>query len=180
MALIDSTPDIKAYYDAAKLHPDREAEVTLSDSLESWVTAKEALRTRWPVRNREERTEVPSRKRAIIHARDGGHCRYCPRQGLLVVDHIIPRSTFLPEDLAIADRSDNLASACWECNEDKSNFEHEQTKLLGVTIMCFYCVYPDFRDESDDSVPLPYAVDIPAFCGQCGTTSRVPTLDWVI
>lgn len=179
MALMDETTDIKAYYDAAKLHPERGSELLLAGSLESWMAATELTFDRWPVRNREERTEVGSQKRAIIHARDGHRCRYCPRQGLLVVDHIIPRSTFLPEDLGIADRSDNLASACWDCNENKSNFEHEQTKLLGVTVMCFYCVYPEYMDEAND-LRLPHPVNIPAFCGRCGTTSRVPTLDWII
>lgn len=181
MARMNGTTDIKAYYDAARLHPVRE-ETSLGASAESWMTAMETPANRWPIRNREERLEVPSQKRAIIHARDGGHCRYCPRTGKLVVDHIIPRSTFPPEDLQIADRSDNLASACWECNEDKSNFENEQTKLLGVTVACFYCQHPEHRDETgdDDTPQVPHPVEIPAFCGRCGKTSRVPDLTWIL
>ena len=83
----------------------------------------------------------------IVPAREGGHCRHCPLTGIFVVVHTMPGSTFLAGDLRIADRSDNLASACWGCNENKSNFEHEQTKLLGVTAVCFYCTYPEHSRE---------------------------------
>lgn len=132
---------------------------------------------RWPVRNREDRTEIDSQKRAIIHDRDGGRCRYCGVENqMLTVDHIIPRSAFPAEKLQVADRSDNLVSACWPCNESKSNFEHDVRKTMGVTVACWDCLnhVPDFEHNEDRP-----RLDLLAFCGRCGIT-YVPELSWIL
>lgn len=137
---------------------------------------------RFPVQNREPRTEISSQKRAIIHQRDGGLCVYC-FQGWseLTVDHVIPRSSFPVEQLNIADRSDNLVSACWPCNEAKSNFGHRGHKKLGVTVACWDCMNPEIVQSEDhlDRELIPY-LKYKAFCGRCGITSSVPELSWIL
>lgn len=129
---------------------------------------------RWPVRNREPRELISSLKRALVHARDGGICRFCGVAALLTVDHIIPRSAFPPGDLEIADRSDNLVSACRSCNAAKSNFEYSMRKRQGVVVRCWNCRYPDWEDE------LP-PLDVLVFCGRCGSGAAVPDVyGWVL
>lgn len=165
--------DITAYYDQSRADYERGEVKSLAQILDEETPDP----IRWPVRNREPRTPISSQKRAIIHERDGGQCRYCyTHTGMLVVDHIIPRSAFPADQLHIADRSDNLHSACWDCNETRSNFESVHIKRLGVVARCFYCVHPEY----DGDEPLPYEVRIPVFCGRCGV-SRVPEVDgWVL
>lgn len=167
--------DITGYYDASRVMSGAIHAVSLGAILD----AEEAPATRWPVRNREPRTPISSQKRAIIHARDGGICRYCGTPDeRLVLDHIIPRSAFPAHQLHIADRSDNLHSACWDCNARRSNYESIWTKRLGVVARCFYCLHPEH--EGDDAEPLPYPVTVLVFCGGCGVSS-VPTIEgWVL
>lgn len=137
---------------------------------------------RFAVLNREPRIEVESQKRAIIHERDRNICFYCLTPwALLTVDHIIPRSAFEKHELNFADRSDNLVSACWECNEAKSNYERPIQKRLGVTRACWGCYHRHSDEETADyevymSTPTP----IPAFCGMCKMTGHVPNLDWIL
>ena len=178
MPLKSETIDILGYYDDSWNTPKREGApqtfaAALARSIEAWSTPYE----RWPVRNRQERTPISSQKRAIIHLRDGDVCRFCGIDGVvLTVDHIIPRSAFPADQLEIADRSDNLVSACWPCNEAKSNYERDQRKRLGVVAACWYCKDPEF----DDDDRLPYPVDKIVFCGRCGI-SHVPDIDgWVL
>lgn len=55
--------------------------------------------------------------RIRVFRRDGFSCRYCgrkPPQVKLVLDHIVPASR------GGADREDNFATACTECNSGKS------------------------------------------------------------
>lgn len=133
--------------------------------------------TRFEVLNLEPRVEIPSQKRAIIHARDENICAYCRTPWeILTIDHIIPRSAFDKRELQIADRSDNLISACWDCNESKSNFEHPTQKRLGVTRCCLSCANK-YIDEPDQ---IKAERTIPAFCGQCSMTSHVPDLSWIL
>lgn len=173
MPLMNETADILGYYDKSIRPQDPD------DNIFSLGQILERIQTpayRWPIRNREERTEISSQKRAIIHARDGGLCRYCGDGGhLLTVDHIIPRSAFPADKLHIADRSDNLISACWDCNEGKSNYENDQRKKMGVTVACWDCTNHAHDDEREDR---PYAPHL-AFCGRCGIT-RVPELSWIL
>lgn len=137
---------------------------------------------RFKVLNREPRVEVESRKRAIIHERDKDSCFYCrtPHEQL-TVDHIIPRSAFMQYELEIADRSDNLVSACWPCNEEKSNFQRPIQKRLGVTAACWNCYHrhtPEETAEYDRYMTTP--TPIPAFCGMCKMTGHVPDLSWIL
>lgn len=167
--------DITGYYDESR---------TVSDfrtiSLAELLAQDDDPARRWPVRNREPRTPINSQKRAIIHERDGGICRYCgTTDERLVLDHIIPRSAFRPDQLHIADRSDNLHSACWDCNERRSNYEAIHTKRIGVAVQCWYCIAPEYAAE-DCELELTYPVNIAVFCGRCGI-SRVPEVqDWVL
>ena len=172
MPFMTETKSIAGYYDETYKKTNRDP-MSLAEIFSERIEEPQ----RWPVRNREERTEISSQKRAIIHSRDGGLCRYCGDSGMqLTVDHIIPRSTFPEDQLHIADRSDNLISACWPCNEGKSNFEHGQRKYMGVTVACWDCLNHAHDDEYRDD--RPYAEYL-TFCGRCGIT-RVPDLSWII
>lgn len=181
MPLKSDTVDILGYYDDSWwVERPEETEIkSFAVSVQETLAAMEIPYERWPVRNREPRTPIDSQKRAIIHERDGGRCWMCGTVGhVLTVDHIIPRSAFLPEDLDAADRSDNLISACWDCNQKKSNYERHQRKRLGVVVKCWYCMNPH-HGEGEDSF-LPHPVTIQVYCGRCGI-SNVPTVKgWVL
>lgn len=174
---IEDFVDIKAYYDGSRKQSQHIHALSLAEIFDQ----VEEPFVRWPVRNREPRTPIIPQKRAIIHERDGGICRLCGTGGhILTVDHIIPRSAFDAEDLAIADRSDNLISACWDCNMQKSNFESIQMKKLGVVAACWYCVNPGYDGDDPEFDELPYEVSVPVFCGRCGI-STVPCVEgWVL
>ena len=137
---------------------------------------------RFPINNLKPRTEIGSQKRAIIHQRDGGLCVYCyGGYSELTIDHVIPRSFFTTDQLHLADRSDNLVSACWPCNEAKSNYESHAQKKLGVVVTCWDCANPDLAHDENlnnhDVIPeTPYK----AFCGRCGMTGNVPDLGWIL
>ena len=169
--------DITAYYDDSRIHSETIHAISLAEILDR----VEDPFVRWPVRNREPRTVIDSQKRAIIHSRDGGICRLCGTGGhVLTVDHIIPRSAFEAHHLMIADRSDNLVSACWDCNQRKSNYESEHIKKLGVVVACWYCVNPGYGEHDEPLEGLPYPVTVPVFCGRCGI-SNVPSVEgWVL
>lgn len=173
--MITEFADIAGYYDDSRVQSDRLQVVTLGDLLD----VLEAPPARWPVRNREPREPISSQKRAIIHERDGGICRYCGTPDeRLVLDHIVPRSAFQKHQIHIADRSDNLHSACWGCNERRSNYEAIHIKRLGVVVQCWYCVNPDHDGDSD--LEMPYPVRTLVFCGRCGV-SHVPAVSgWVL
>lgn len=95
------------------------------------------------------------------------------------MDHIIPRSAFEAEHLRIADRSDNLVSACWDCNQAKSNYERTQRKRMGVVVACWYCLNPGHGEHEEAF--LPYPVDVLVYCGRCGGDSHVPAVEgWVL
>ena len=170
MPLKSETTDILGYYDASwRRSSGNDIEpfaVALARSLEAWATPYE----RWPVMNLEQRTPIDSRKRAIIHLRDGDICHFCGTDNeLLTVDHIIPRSAFAATDLEVADRSDNLISACWPCNEAKSNYERPQRKRLGVVPECSSCTRQDEPAE---------CAGVLVYCGRCGV-SRAPQ-GWIL
>lgn len=169
--------DITAYYDNSRIHSDTITTKTLAQIFEEW----EEPFVRWPIRNREPRTPIDSQKRAIIHERDGGVCRLCGTGGrTLTVDHIIPRSAFPSAHIRYADRSDNLHSACWPCNEAKSNYESVYTKRLGVVAQCWYCANPEYAYDGDISVELPYPVRVLVFCGRCGISNVPEVAGWVL
>ena len=170
--------DITGYYDDS-LAP--RVGWTGARSLADILDEDEPPAQRWPVRNREPREPISSQKRAIIHERDGGICRYCGAPDKqLVLDHIIPRSTFPAHQIHIADRSDNLHSACWDCNERRSNYEAVHIKRLGVVVQCWFCVNPEYAYDGDTAVEMPYPVNVLVFCGRCGI-SAVPCVEgWVL
>ena len=107
--------------------------VTLADGLDETIEELSSPRTRWPILNNEPREPVSPSKRAIIYQRDGEQCWYCwtGGGGPLQLDHIIPRTAFPAHQLHIADRSDNLVTACTSCNEAKSNYESSNIKQIG-------------------------------------------------
>lgn len=169
--------DITAYaFDSSK--PDGDG--SLEESLEQLLKHLGTQPARWPVHNREDREAIAPLKRAIIHKRDGNVCRICGTGGhVLTVDHIIPRSAFTIPQLRIADRSDNLISACWDCNMEKSNYESMQRKRLGVTVSCWDCNNSLPDDEWHEEFSDRPEMTIQAFCGRCGVT-RVPGLNWIL
>lgn len=178
MPVKTDTQDICGYFRDSWAEPVKAEEVTTyAAAVDRAIEALQTPFERWPVRNREPRTPISSQKRAIIHARDGGVCRLCYRPSRLTVDHIIPRSAFPADKLQIADRSDNLISACWPCNEAKSNYERSQRKRMGVVVACWYCLTPPLEEWED----LPYPVDVLVYCGRCGGDSHVPAVQgWVL
>lgn len=183
MPYMESIADKTAYFTDS--FAERKA-TNFGDGVARLVEKLTTPRLRWPVLNREERTPISSQKRAIIHERDGHACRLCGNAGgLLTVDHVIPRSAFHPEDLHYADRSDNLISACWPCNEAKSNYEHSIGKRPGVAIECWDCANPwydrdNYLDELADQDPRPPMHEI-VYCGRCGIGAQVPAIDgWVL
>lgn len=174
--------NLTGYYDDSRAYTQKPKDAdsqTYAAILDEAVARWEKSPERWPVRNREPREPISSQKRAIIHERDGGRCRYCGAgDKQLVLDHIIPRSAFPAEHLRFADRSDNLQSACWDCNEKRSNFEGMHPKRLGVVVKCWYCVNPEY--DGEDALPKPYPVEVHVFCGSCGICV-VPCVEgWVL
>ena len=148
----------------------------IGETIDETLAMLAAPPVRFPVRNREPRAPIEPLKRALIHQRDGGRCLYCgsPAYGL-VLDHVIPRSSFTVADVVkIGDRSDNLQSACWDCNEHRSNFHHWLRPRPGVTPACWDCV----NAGAEDVPGLPESV--PAYCGRCGVTSVVPDVSWLL
>lgn len=121
--------------------------------------------TRYPVMNLEPRREMSLTKWRLIWERDGSTCWACARlipRGAGEIDHVVPRSSFAVEELALADRSDNLRLACIACNQEKSNYTTPyMPRQVGVTIECSTC--------SGDAGGI-----VPAYCGRCGLVSRVP------
>lgn len=183
MATLKDTLDILGYFRDSWGKPEEHEIRTYADGLLSAIEVWAAPAQRWPVRNQEPRTPISSQKRAIIHDRDGGACRYCGNANCqLTVDHIIPRSAFLASDLRAADRSDNLISACWPCNEAKSNYERSQRKRMGVVVACWYCVTPGYSEfDNPFGEHLPHSVDVLVWCGRCGGNSHVPAVEgWVL
>lgn len=126
---------------------------------------------RYPVLNFEPRREMSLAKWRLIWERDGSTCWACSRLipvGAGEIDHVIPRSSFGVEDLAVADRSDNLRLACVACNQEKSNYTVPYVpRQVGVTVVCSICA-----GEADGAVP--------AYCGECGLVSRVPDEGWLL
>ncbi|WGW12720.1 HNH endonuclease signature motif containing protein [Saxibacter everestensis] len=176
-----SIDDLTYYYRLPE--PERPEGRMFREALADWVAENKRPRRRWPVRNREPRTPIPSLKRALIHARDGQWCLLCGNRVRFAVDHIIPRSAFRKEDLVAADRSDNLRSVCFDCNQKRSNYETVGSKRLGVAVACWYCQNPH-PDETDSDVYAEYCEAVPedvlpVFCGRCGV-SWVPSVTWVL
>lgn len=132
--------------------------------------------TRYEVRNREERIQLDGRMWHLIHERDGGICWVCERgvpKGTGEIDHLVPRSSFLPGDVDLADRSWNLRLACIGCNQAKSNFRMlVLPRTVGVTGRCWDCT----KHDEGERVELTEF----AYCGTCGLTSAVPGKDWIL
>ena len=186
---LDRMDELSSYYSEYRAKDDGELFETVSfaDMLEQWTEKRKAGPQRWEVLNRCERTPIPSLKRALIHERDGNACVYCGEGGhVLTVDHIIPRSAFPEHMIHIADRSDNLNSACWPCNKRKSNYHRERSKRPGVTRACWECLNPGPEEDGDwdaheawgnrAAVSRNHLV----YCGRCGMGGTVPNTSWVL
>lgn len=163
-------------------------------TLIDWDKAIEDLHRapeRHPVLNHEPRVQMGGRKWHLIHERDGGVCWMCSRhvpKGSGEVDHLKPRSAFEVKDLPIADRSDNLKTACIDCNQRKSNFDRPRTpRTVGVTSKCWECSNDCGIDpEFDPGAYADYWADrfkptmtVAAYCGRCGYT-WVPDKSWLL
>lgn len=134
---------------------------------------------RYPLLRGGEREPIDPYKRRLIYIRDGYACQWCghgvppddPAPGrLLDLDHIIPWSA------RGSDRSDNLRSLCWKCNECRSNYRDPFIpRVIGVVRRCYWCArsarWPGVRDTGER---------IPAFCGACRTASWVPDEGWIL
>ncbi|WP_075201287.1 HNH endonuclease [Leucobacter japonicus] len=142
------------------------------DELLAGLTGWEA--ERYPVRNREERTILDPQMWHLLFERDGSRCWMCHCQverGAAEIDHLVPRSSFVPANVGMADRSWNLRVACVACNQAKSNFTVSMLpRTVGVTKCCWDC------SNNEGSTDLTE----PAFCGRCGVVSRVPDRSWIL
>jgi hypothetical protein len=141
-------------------------------------------RKRWPVLRTGERAPIDPHKRRLIYIRDGYACQWCgrgttpddPAPGrILEVDHVVPWSALG------SDRSDNLRSLCAACNEQRSNYVDEPPRLIGVTANCYWCARRH-RLLPDHLVGVsPSDMDeIKVYCGRCGSTSWVPSEEWIL
>lgn len=119
---------------------------------------------RLAVHNRTARSE-PGRNTDIfmaLLARDGGRCWMCgATRKQLVIEHLRPRSSFYEDQVSIADRSDNLALACWDCNEEKSNRDVPFDPPLPIVWICHA-----WAGDASDSVEV--------FCAEHRHICRVP------
>ena len=131
---------------------------------------------RLPVRNSEPRVQMDGRKWHLIWERDGGECWICNRhvaKGSGEIDHLVPRSSFEPKDIQLADRSDNLRVACVRCNQRKSNFTmFVLPRTLGVASRCWWCAATAELEVPD--------LLVKAYCGHCGIVSDVPDAGWLL
>ncbi len=69
-------------------------------------------------RERQKKRKIPTTLRFSVLERDGFACVYCGRSApgvVLEVDHVNPESSGGKTD------SDNLVTACWECNRGKED-----------------------------------------------------------
>lgn len=159
------------------------------DSLLVMFASKEALTAdRWssrrlPVLNREPRPN-PEVNRALWGAlmrRDGSRCWMCgDRNGMMVADHLVPRSSYTPQSIRAADSSANLRIACWDCNQHKSNRLIEFRPPLPIVWGCVL----DYSNENEGEDPQGYLEDyssdyINVFCARHNCAMRVPA-DWPI
>ena len=110
--------------------------------------------------------------RKLVYARDGYRCRWCGSSERLTLDHVVPWSA------GGSDRSDNLRTLCWECNEDRSNFrtDSDVARPVGVTDLCLPCWLPHLYA---DEVPADDCPHIPVYCGQCSAVSWTHHEVWV-
>ncbi|WP_181421649.1 HNH endonuclease [Curtobacterium sp. MCBD17_030] len=147
----------------------------IAKSLAEILSEEDPEPQRAPIRNREPRARLGGHKWHLIYERDGGACWMCGHhvdKGTGEVDHLQPRSSFTPDQLRRADRSDNLRTACVDCNQQKSNYVYAWApETIGVTAMCWDCQHP----ESTEYVEM----TVPAYCGRCGHT-WVPNESWLL
>lgn len=135
---------------------------------------------RYEVLNREPRERFDPYMWHLIYERDGYTCWVCQRRvpkGAGEIDHLVPRSSFLPDELSsVADRSWNLRVCCTECNQEKSNFRYSVLpRTFGVTRKCWYC-----EDGTSGRLGDPRELPVHAYCGSCSIVSRVPNESWVM
>lgn len=149
------------------------------------IDALNRQRERHPVVRTGAREPTDIYKRRLIFIRDGYTCQWCgrhtdpddPAPGMeLVLDHVLPWSA------NGSDRSDNLRTLCYRCNEDRSNYiEPNPPRLIGVTASCYWCARQ--KGEMPNllvGVPPRELDRIPAFCGRCSAASWVPRAGWLL
>jgi hypothetical protein len=129
---------------------------------------------RLPVLNREPRPESEANRQlwGALMRRDGSRCWMCNRpDGFMVIDHLIPRSSFVASDIHLADRSDNLRIACWDCNQEKSNRDYPFKRPLPIVWMCREDIQVNEFGEvvlfEDDEL-------VPAYCARHNCAVSVP------
>ena len=145
----------------------------------TWSTAK------LPVLNHEPRPDPANNRHlwAALMRRDGGRCWMCgDRTGLLVADHLRPRSSYQARHIESADSSANLRIACWDCNQRKSNTLMEFRPTLPIVWSCVLDHAVELDESGED--PFGYLDDfstdrINAFCSRHNCAVRVPS-DWPI
>lgn len=154
----------------------------IKDALDEAFEAMAETPHRLPVLNREPRVQMDGRKWHLIQERDGHRCRIC---GVLVptgtgeIDHIMPRSSFAAQRIPVADRPDNLQTACVPCNQAKSNYAPIfLNRMVGVTSACWDCLTPSQEESYYDHPPAP-VMTVPDYCGRCGHT-WVPDESWIL
>jgi hypothetical protein len=157
----------------------------LGDALDTAIQTFGAVYDRQPVLNREPRPN-PENNRELwgaLMARDGGKCWMCHRSdGFMVIDHLTPRSAFRADEIRLADRSDNLAIACWDCNTEKGNRLIPFRPPLPVVVICVVDWKASFGwTEEELNLHLERYSDetMHAFCCQHRSAATVPK-NWPI
>jgi hypothetical protein len=117
---------------------------------------------RHEVFNHEERAPISSLVWSLVFRRDRGRCWICGHDAYEpVLDHLRPRSNWPADELWLADRSDNLHVACWDCNEERSNRVYAAPpKVVPVTTHCGRC--------SLEWIGHDVGRGVACFCSQCG------------
>lgn len=123
--------------------------------------AVEDVFERMPVGNREERAPIDEVARTLVFRRDRGMCWICGTWAVdPVLDHVRPRSNWPADQLALADRTDNLHVACWDCNEERSNRTYlAAPSPAPVVLRCYKCEYQS---------GLLVGRGIRVYCARCG------------
>lgn len=147
--------------------------------------------TRGPILNRLAREQMDGYKWHLIFERDSGFCYICGmpvEKGTGEVDHVRPRSSFPPEEILVADRSDNLRTTHVACNQSKSNYIYEESpRTNGVVASCWECYFDRGFDQDIDpesfaehrrEFPRPI-MTVTAYCAKCGVT-WVPDEGWLM
>lgn len=117
---------------------------------------------------------IPSRHfvAEAIRGRDGAACWLCGSPlGAVIIEHLRPRSSYPPQAIAAADRTDNLRLACRPCNTAKGNHAVPFVAPLPITWRCGQCAgVPRSRQVAGE----PCGESRSVWCHGCRKPTTIP------